>query len=62
MRKKQTGPMYACCVNTGNGLLRSSFYRDLNQAIEYADRSPGIVQIEELGKGVVWTSEGWIKH
>jgi len=47
--------MYATIIKTVDGIkLRSSFFKVLKEAIEYSERMPGILEIEEIGNGIVW--------
>ena len=54
---KRSKPLYACIIKSWvNGHdLRSSFFSDLNEAIAYAERMPGVKEIESIGVGIVWT-------
>jgi len=45
--------MYATI--TWNG-FRSSWFNDLPQAIEYAERMLGVIAIEQIGVGIVWNA------
>ena len=47
--------MFATIVSTPFGEVRSSWFRSLKEAIEYAERNPGVIEIEQIGVGTVWT-------
>ena len=49
--------MFATIVETPAGLIRSSWFNDKEEAIEYAERMPGVVSVEEIGVGIVWTRQ-----
>jgi len=40
---------------TYNG-MRGSWFNDLAQAIEYAERMLGVIAIEQIGVGIVWNA------
>ena len=40
---------------TYNG-MRGSWFHDLPQAIEYAERMLGVIAIEQIGVGIVWNA------
>ena len=51
--------MFACIVTDWNGnRARSSFFHTLAEATAYAERMMEVIEIEEIGKGVVWTRPG----
>lgn len=47
--------MFATIVSMNRLKWRSSFFANLDDAIEYAERMFGIESIEEIGVGTVWT-------
>lgn len=50
--------MYATIIEWTNGYhVRSSFFQDLEDAIDYAVRMPGIVAVEEISGEIVWKRE-----
>lgn len=54
--------MFACISIDWNGhKVRGSFHHTLAKAIEYAERMMGVIEIEEIGKGTVWTREKDLK-
>lgn len=48
--------MFASITIDWNGnRRRSSFFHTLAEALAYAERMMGVIEVEEIGKGVVWT-------
>ena len=43
------------CIDWNGNRARSSFFRTLAEALAYAERMVGVIEVEEIGKGVVWT-------
>jgi hypothetical protein len=49
--------MFAAVVSIGAIKVRSSFFPDIDEAVDYAGRMPGVECIEEIGGDVVWRRE-----
>lgn len=46
--------MFACLIEMNGLTLRSSFHSHKDEAMAYAERSPGVIAVEEIGEGVIW--------
>jgi len=50
--------MYACIAIMNGRKWRSSFFHTLHEAIQYAERMSGVVEVENVStQKVVWTRE-----
>ena len=47
--------MFCCIVEVRTGIfMRSSWWTTLADAVNHASSYPGIIAVEEIGKGWVW--------
>lgn len=52
---KEHVPMFATIVIMNDREFRSGFKFDRAEVIEHAERNPGIIRVEEIGVGTIWT-------
>lgn len=49
--------MYATVIERDGQFLRASFFTHKDDAMDYADRHPGVVAVEHIGVGFIWERE-----
>ena len=54
MSEYPAGTLFATIIEMNGLRWRSSWFATRREAVAYADRSPGVVAVEEIGVGIVW--------